>query len=943
MATIAVLSCLALGGIKNLGAAMGAVENGTPGEAAPPTDSAETRRAQISNAIAALDAPTFGKRRAAYLELLRIGPNAIEAVREATKSSNPRIASTAATIESMLLLPNNAQKRQGLGSTALQLVDKPTIEKVVSLCEIGYWETATDLLTANPQLKASLANELGIQIASYLHRVSKAALAQKEPRLAWPFLRFIKTRGDAPYERGDLSLKLASILDIDDAEKESRSPDALAEWDWYRGDIEAARQHDVSDRLRRVLITRTADWSSLGDNESQQLLLGSLSAESRQIASAMLSEFAGDLERANAAWEKKSGERVYDQVLSIASATSPALAGSDTRQARLHSAILDLLESTPAREQNQVILCCLAAGQAEPVIEFLAKSNSYAAVEFLFSRNEYDRAFAKLGLQEDLSNFDVWLGQQSALLTAEGSKAIQQSNSPAFRQASHVCSILVSLGYRAEAEAYFDVIATAAQQQERIWRYSALRWLTSGEARAVPISRIEPFFRKLRDGSKSAVLEVLYSEMTNCSKALLRTAPDLALRGEVSPNAFVALDRLQNFDKEFFVAHGADVEDWITDAFRFVMSENSRNPAARVAPAMELAQLALGCGAESLAEQISLSDLGLRSGLDSPKHFSVAAKMMSEAGDHQSAAELWELIRTARITSDDPLSRLKEAEALRAAGFHQEARHLDEQRWLAGRTATLFSGPTYLTLVYDLRADGSPTAAKEYAEVSCQLAEYGSIGFYWSATSYSSLLEEDDNLLASADLLRATLVESLLPGTNHLAFQVAEGRLHALSSTVKTERIHRAATSIDAGQFEDADRHIAVGQNLHPQDIEMVVQCYPRLIERGEVDRANRLFEAYEKTMLEQIKKWPNDAMANNNLAWMYSQCDRKLDEAMRFAEKAVSLAPNSAIYLDTLAEVHYRSGRLTPAMLTMRNCIRLDPRDPHFQKNLLRFASGEK
>ncbi|MEM8735319.1 MAG: hypothetical protein AAGG44_13895 [Planctomycetota bacterium] len=914
-----------------------------------PADASQALRARIRKAIAELDAPTYGQRRAAYLELLRIGPDAIDAVREATKSENSRIATTAATIESMLLLPSSAQKHQGTGRDAMQLMEEPTLEKIVRLCELGYWETAIELFETNPELKSGTGREgnfggaLGIEIASHLHRVSKAALAQGQPRLAWPILRLFKTRDTAPYQQGDLSLKLASVLNIELAKDQLRSQDALAEWDWYQGKIESARERDVSDRLRRVLLTRTADWSRLKETEPQQLLLGSLGAPTRQLASGMLFEFAGELDRANDIWEKAIGHRVYDEVVNGAPATSTVASNREARQEELHAAIRELLENAPVREQNQMVLCSLAAGQAEPVIDFIYQSNPNSGVEFLFSRNQYDRAFAKLGLDEDLSNFPAWLEQQESLLTAEGAKSIQQTNSPLFRQASHVCSVLVSLGYRSEAEELFDVIATAAQTHERLWRYSALRWLTSGEARIVPLERIDPFFRKLRDSAKSAVLDALFSEITNCSKTLLRTVPELTPRGEKRPNPFIALDRLQNFDSEFFVAHGASAEAWISNAFRAVMSENSRSPASRVAPALELAELARGCGAGALAQQISLADLGLRPGIDSPKHFSVAANMMAEAGDHESAAELWEQIRTARITSDDPLSRMKETEALRAAGFHEKANQVDDQRWLAARTARLFAGPTYLSLVYDLRADGDLATAKEYAELSTQLSEYGSIGFYWSTAILSSLAEEEDQLLESADTLRASLVEALLPGTNQLAYQVADGRLHALNSTIKTERIHRAATCIEAGQFEDADRHIAVGQSLHPQDIEMVVQCYPRLVAQGDMERANRLFDSYETTMLKQLERWPNDAMANNNLAWMYSQCDRKLEEAMRLAEKAVSLAPNSAVYLDTLAEVHYRSGRLTPAMLTMRNCIRLDPRDPHFQQNLLRFASGER
>jgi tetratricopeptide (TPR) repeat protein len=77
-----------------------------------------------------------------------------------------------------------------------------------------------------------------------------------------------------------------------------------------------------------------------------------------------------------------------------------------------------------------------------------------------------------------------------------------------------------------------------------------------------------------------------------------------------------------------------------------------------------------------------------------------------------------------------------------------------------------------------------------------------------------------------------------------------------------------------------------------------------------------------------------------NNLAWMYTQCERELDRALELSQRAVQLAPSSAVYLDTLAEVHFRRGNSQKAVELMRECVYLDPREPHYRENLDRFSN---
>jgi tetratricopeptide (TPR) repeat protein len=63
------------------------------------------------------------------------------------------------------------------------------------------------------------------------------------------------------------------------------------------------------------------------------------------------------------------------------------------------------------------------------------------------------------------------------------------------------------------------------------------------------------------------------------------------------------------------------------------------------------------------------------------------------------------------------------------------------------------------------------------------------------------------------------------------------------------------------------------------------------------------------------VEAQPDNAQALNNLAFMQAEYGNQADEALKHAEKAVELAPDSATYCDTLGWVLYRKGLYGPAV----------------------------
>jgi tetratricopeptide (TPR) repeat protein len=80
---------------------------------------------------------------------------------------------------------------------------------------------------------------------------------------------------------------------------------------------------------------------------------------------------------------------------------------------------------------------------------------------------------------------------------------------------------------------------------------------------------------------------------------------------------------------------------------------------------------------------------------------------------------------------------------------------------------------------------------------------------------------------------------------------------------------------------------------------------------RQAIDRDRRAIEAN-----------PNDAAACNNLAWVYvtgPEALRDVKAALPLAEKAVRLAPDNAVFRNTLGVAYYRAGRHREAAEVLR------------------------
>ena len=85
------------------------------------------------------------------------------------------------------------------------------------------------------------------------------------------------------------------------------------------------------------------------------------------------------------------------------------------------------------------------------------------------------------------------------------------------------------------------------------------------------------------------------------------------------------------------------------------------------------------------------------------------------------------------------------------------------------------------------------------------------------------------------------------------------------------------------------------------------------------------------KSAIEQYRKVvdmkPDSAQASNNLAYLLTENDKQLDEALKYAQKAVELNPDVPAYSDTLGWALYKKGLYAPAVRYLSRASS-DPRD---------------
>ena len=149
------------------------------------------------------------------------------------------------------------------------------------------------------------------------------------------------------------------------------------------------------------------------------------------------------------------------------------------------------------------------------------------------------------------------------------------------------------------------------------------------------------------------------------------------------------------------------------------------------------------------------------------------------------------------------------------------------------------------------------------------------------------------------------------------------GRLYAqLKWYDRAEASLRKSLTIDPGS---APSYALLGDSLYGQE------------------KYSEAIQAYR----DAIARNPRDHSSLNNLAWLFATQGTHLQEGLRLSRRSLSLVPDSAVYLDTMAELHFRRGNLPRAIEIIRHAISLQSEndDPslleHLRSQLQKFQAA--
>ena len=103
--------------------------------------------------------------------------------------------------------------------------------------------------------------------------------------------------------------------------------------------------------------------------------------------------------------------------------------------------------------------------------------------------------------------------------------------------------------------------------------------------------------------------------------------------------------------------------------------------------------------------------------------------------------------------------------------------------------------------------------------------------------------------------------------------------------------------------------------------------------------------EAAETSYKRVLSLNPRASIAANNLAYLYAEQNRNLDEALSLAQAAVSAQPDSADMNDTLGWVFFKRGMAPLAVGPLRRSTELDPQDAehHYHLGLATAKAGDE
>jgi tetratricopeptide (TPR) repeat protein len=362
-----------------------------------------------------------------------------------------------------------------------------------------------------------------------------------------------------------------------------------------------------------------------------------------------------------------------------------------------------------------------------------------------------------------------------------------------------------------------------------------------------------------------------------------------------------------------------EVEDLVTKA---QLGVPALSPTEKVNLPVALAEGASAVGLEDLARSV-LQKSGSAPSLIRLGDLLAQKKEWDKAAERYLQA--WEQGRS------DPLPLFLAGRCLGRAGKKEEGKKFMEQsHWLP-----LGDEMVRDAFLHELLKRRLDSAAGREADLQKRVSRPESY-FYGAALRQVALAAHNrKEYLPAAEAQEQSVLRCLKPGVSFVqpaAYAGVPAMIHRL----------RAEGLLASGQTEQARKEIALARAGLPGNIDLAIRVVPELEKRGLMKDADHVFAETVAVYEKACKEYPRCPYLHNSIAWVSACCRRQLDSALEHARKAIDLAPKTAGYLDTLAEVHFQRGENKQAVAAQKKVIELDPKKPYYRNQLRRLEAGD-
>ncbi len=248
-------------------------------------------------------------------------------------------------------------------------------------------------------------------------------------------------------------------------------------------------------------------------------------------------------------------------------------------------------------------------------------------------------------------------------------------------------------------------------------------------------------------------------------------------------------------------------------------------------------------------------------------------------------------------------------------------------------------GRVRLELARALQGQGQTEWANDEYRLAMKLTEAGSLIHLAARRMFAEYLHDQQADLEAADILQETADQ--MERNRQRGEEASNGGL-AVAPVRSRAKYLRAVHAAAAGDRVEERRLLDEAIQHDPNDAEVIIALF-RLPDQSpaEQERTRKLLKAAADEFRKLIQRDPENETMYNQLAWLISNTEGDLDEALRCSQKSLELRPGEAGYLDTLARCYYAKGDLVSAVKHQTQAAELEPHTRQIASQLQLFRQA--